>query len=117
MRANEQKYPGRSPHRAAIRQSEGLARHPPPMYVIELSLRLSPMPVAVQRRELEAAQALYGEVRQALEQGQPRVLELTCEKEEHKRVSLLSSEIVAVQIYEKSATGTGARRPGFAVVS
>ena len=78
------------------------------MYVIELSLRLSPMPVAVQRRELDAAQALYGEVRQALEQGQPRVLELTCEKEEHKRVSLLSSEIVAVQIYEKSATGTGA---------
>ena len=87
------------------------------MYVIELSLRLSPMPVAVQRRELEAAQALYGEVRQALEHGQPRVLELTCEKEEHKRISLLSSEIVAVQIYEKSATGTGARRPGFAVVS
>jgi hypothetical protein len=87
------------------------------MYVIELSLRLSPMPVEVQRRELEAAQALYGEVRQALEQGQPRVLELTCEKEEHKRVSLLSSEIVAVQIYEKSAAGTGARRPGFAVAS
>jgi len=87
------------------------------MYVIELSLRLSPMPVAVQRRELEAAQALYQDVRRALEQSQPRVLELSCEKEEHKRVSLLSSEIVAVQIYEKSATGTGARRPGFAVVS
>ena len=87
------------------------------MYVVELSLRLTPMPIAVQRRELESAQALYGEIRQALEHGQPRVLELSCEKEENKRVSLLSSEIVAVQIYEKSATGTGARRPGFAVVS
>ena len=87
------------------------------MYVIELSLRLSPMPVAVQRKELADAHALYGEVRQALEQGQPKVLELTCEKDEHKRVSLLSSEIVAVQTYEKSAAGGGGRRPGFAVTS
>jgi hypothetical protein len=87
------------------------------MYVIELSLRLSPMPIAVQRKELEGAQALYGEVRRALEQGEPRVLELTCEKDEDKRVSLLSSEIVAVQTYEKTSTGAGGRRPGFAVAT
>ena len=86
------------------------------MFVIELSLRLSPMPIAVQRKEVDAAHALYNEVRQALEQGQPRVLELTCEKDEHKRVSLLSSEIVGVQTYEKSSSGGGGgRRPGFAV--
>jgi hypothetical protein len=83
------------------------------MYVLELSLRLSPMPIAVQRKELADAQALYGEVRHALESGHPKVLELSCEKEEHKRISLLSSEIVAVQIYEKIAGGGGARRPGF----
>jgi hypothetical protein len=83
------------------------------MYVVELSLRLSPMPVAVQRKELSAAQALYGEVRQALENGSPRVLELSCEKEEEKRISLLSTEIVAVQLYEKSAMGGGGKRPGF----
>jgi len=87
------------------------------MYVIELSLRLTPMPIAVQRKEPEAALALYGEVRQALEQGQPRLLDLTCEKDEHKRVSLLSSEIVAVQTYEKTSSGGGGRRPGFAVDS
>jgi hypothetical protein len=83
------------------------------MYVVELSLRLSPMPVAVQRKEVEDAHALYGEVRQALESGQPRVLDLTCEKDPKKRVSLLSSEILAVQTYEKSAIGGGGRRPGF----
>ncbi|QPN60336.1 hypothetical protein H8F24_02445 [Synechococcus sp. CBW1002] len=83
------------------------------MYVVELSLKLSPMPVAVQRKELEAAQALYAEVKQTLESGQPRLLELHCEKEEDKRISLLSSELVAVQMYEKSATGGGSRRPGF----
>jgi hypothetical protein len=85
------------------------------MFVIELSLRLSPMPVAVQRKELDAAHGLYREICQALESGHPRVLELTCEKDEDKRVSLLSSEIVAVQTYEKSAAGGGSRRPGFAL--
>ena len=83
------------------------------MYVVELSLKLSPMPVAVQRKEPSDAEALYGQVRQAMESGQPRLLELTCEKEESKKVSLLSSEIVAVQTYEKSAMGGGSKRPGF----
>ena len=90
---------------------------PFPMFVVELSLRLSPMPIAVQRKEKEAAQALYGEIRQALESGEPRVLELHCEKDEHKRISLLSSEIMAVQTYEKTAGGSGGRRPGFSLES
>jgi phage-related protein len=85
------------------------------MYVVELSLRLSPMPVAVQRKDLDAARSLYREVRQALESGQPKLLELTCEKDEHKSVTLLSSEVVAVQIYEKSAVGGGGKRPGFSL--
>lgn len=83
------------------------------MYVVELSLKLSPMPVAVQRKELADAQALYASVRQALEGLGPRVLELSCEKEADKKVSLLASELVAVQIYEKSAAGSGGKRPGF----
>jgi hypothetical protein len=87
------------------------------MYVVELSLRLSPMPVAVQRKELDGARSLYAQVRQALESGQPKLLELSCEKDEHKSITLLSSEVVAVQMYEKSAVGGGAKRPGFSVDS
>jgi hypothetical protein len=83
------------------------------MYVVELSLKLSPMPVAVQRKELADAQAVYASVRQALEGQGPRVLELSCEKEPDKKVSLLANELVAVQIYEKSAMGSGGKRPGF----
>lgn len=83
------------------------------MYVVELSLKLSPMPVAVQRKDLADAQAVYASVRQALEGQGPRVLELSCEKEPDKKVSLLASELVAVQIYEKSAAGSGGKRPGF----
>jgi hypothetical protein len=85
------------------------------MYVIELSLRLSPMPVAVQRKELDAARSLYGEVRQAIESGHPKLLELSCEKDEQKRISLLSAEILAVQMFEKSSTAGGGKRPGFSL--
>ncbi len=83
------------------------------MYVVELSLKLSPMPVAVQRKELADAESLYGQVRGCMESGAPRLLELSCEKDEHKRVTVLSSEIVAVQLYEKSTMGSGGKRPGF----
>ena len=71
------------------------------------------MPVAVQRKEQRAAQDLYNQIKQAMESGQPRLLELTCEKEESKRISLLTSEVVAVQTYEKSSLGGGSKRPGF----
>ena len=71
------------------------------------------MPVAVQRKEQSAAQDLYNQIKQAMESGQPRLLELHCEKEESKRISLLTSEVVAVQIYEKSSLGGGSKRPGF----
>jgi len=94
-----------------------LVAPPIPMYVIELSLKLSPMPVAVQRKELADAQALYATVKTALECGGPKLLELTCEKEEDKQISLLTSEVVAVQIYEKSAMGAGSKRPGFSFES
>ena len=83
------------------------------MYVIELALRMSPVPVSVQRKEAEAAEALYQQIRQVLESGQPRLLELTCEKVEGKKVTLLISEVLAVQLYEKTAATGGSKRPGF----
>ena len=83
------------------------------MFVVELSLKLSPMPLAVQRKELADAEALYGQIKGTMESGSPRLLELSCEKEEGKRITVLSSEIVAVQLFEKSAMGGGSKRPGF----
>lgn len=97
---------------ASIREDGG-SDQDAPVYVIELALRMSPMPVSVQRKESEAAEALYQQVRTALEQGQPRLLELTCEKVEGKRLSVLTSDLLAVQIYEKTAATGGTKRPGF----
>ena len=85
------------------------------MYVIELSLRMSPVPVSVQRKEHGDAEALYQQIRQSIEQGQPRLMELTCEKVEGKKATLLISEVLAVQLYEKASAAGGSKRPGFSL--
>ena len=87
------------------------------VYVVELALRMSPMPISVQRKESGDAESVYQQVRQTLEQGQPRLLELTCEKVEGKRLSVLTSDVLAVQIYEKTAASGGSKRPGFSLDS
>ncbi len=87
------------------------------MYVIELALKFSPLSLSVQRKELTDAKNLYKQVRQAIERGQPRVLELSCEKVEDKKVAVLVAELLAVQIYEKTASSGGTKRPGFSFES
>ncbi len=84
------------------------------MYCIELTIKLSPMPLVVQRKEHGDAQRLYSEVVDAIKKGNQRLLELTCEKVEDKKITVLVSEITAVQIYEKTSTGTS-KRPGFSL--
>ena len=83
------------------------------MYIIELSLKFSPLPLSVERKGLTDANFLYNKIRQCMEKGQPRLLELTCEKVEDKKMTVLVQEILAVQIYEKTAATGGSKRPGF----
>ena len=84
------------------------------MYSIELTIKLSPLPLIVQRKVHGDAQRLYCEVKDAIKKGNQRFLELTCEKVEDKKITVLVSEITAVQIYEKTSTGTS-KRPGFSL--
>ena len=83
------------------------------MYVIELALKLSPFPLSVQRKELANAESLYSLIRESIEKAEPKMLELTCEQVDEKKLTVLVSEIQAVQIYEKTAMGAGSKRPGF----
>jgi len=82
------------------------------VYCIELAIKLSPMPLLVQRKEHQDAQRLYSEVIDSIQNGNQRLLELTCEKVEDKKITVLVSEIIAVQIYEKTSSNTS-KRPGF----
>ena len=83
------------------------------LYVIEIALKFSPLPLLVQRKNLRDAELLYRDVRKCMERDQPKLLELTCEKVEGKKLTVLVQEILAVQIYEKTAATGGSKRPGF----
>ena len=85
------------------------------MYCIELTIKLSPMPLIVQRKELGDAQKLYSEVIDSIQKDNQRLIELTCEKVEDKRITVLVSEIIAVQIYEKTSSSGSSKRPGFSI--
>lgn len=81
------------------------------MHTLELNLKHSPLPLMVQKETLEAAQADYQKVLEALKGGNTVVLELTCDQVTDKHISLLVSEIAAVQLYEKSGTTSASGRP------
>tara|TARA_B100000700_G_C14224086_1_gene480617 strand:+ start:86 stop:343 length:258 start_codon:yes stop_codon:yes gene_type:complete len=85
------------------------------VYSIELAVKLSPLPLIVQRKEHRDAQRLYSEVIDSIKKGNQRLLELTCEKVEDKKVTVVVSEIVAVQIYEKTSSSGSSKRPGFSL--
>lgn len=72
------------------------------MYTVEITLKNNPIALSVQRKEQENAEALYREIASAIADGHPKILELTCEKQEGKKVSVLVGEISAVQVSEKS---------------
>ena len=84
------------------------------MYCIELAIKLSPFPLVVQRKNHEDAKRLYDEITQIIQKNNERLLEITCEKVEDKRITVLVTEITAVQIYEKTSSSTS-KRPGFSL--
>jgi hypothetical protein len=72
------------------------------------------MPLVEQRKEHGDAKRLYSEVVDSIKNGTQRLLELSCDKVEDKRITVLVSEITAVQIYEKTSSSTS-KRPGFSL--
>ncbi|MGF1460791.1 MAG: hypothetical protein ACFBSG_17405 [Leptolyngbyaceae cyanobacterium] len=81
------------------------------MHTLEINLKHSPLPIMFQKETLEAAQADYQKVADALKSGDTPLLELTCDQVTDKHISLLVSEIAAVQMYEKSGTTSASGRP------
>ena len=82
------------------------------MFSIDLTLKYSPIPLSVQRKESDAAQTLYQEILTALKADSPQLIELTCDKDPEKQIAVMSDQIVAVIVSQKDGTSTG-RAPGF----
>jgi hypothetical protein len=88
------------------------------MYIVELSLKHTALPMSVQKKTLEAANEAYATVLNALKTGQPVVLEMACDKQEGKKLSVLVSELAAVQVYEKSGgVSSSGKAAGFFAVA
>lgn len=88
------------------------------MIVIDVTLKHSPVTLSVQRKTTEDATALYQQILEAIRSGNSGLVELTCEQQVGKTISVLTSEIAAVQMSEKSGTATASGRPpGFFAMS
>lgn len=87
------------------------------MYSIDITLKLSPIPISVQRKEAEAAEALYQTILNAMKSPTPELLELTCEKQTDKKVALFSDQITAVIVSQKSGAASAGRVPGFVTLA
>ncbi|MCU0525890.1 MAG: hypothetical protein MUF72_13795 [Elainella sp. Prado103] len=81
------------------------------MYVIDVTLKNSPITLSVQRKAEEDAKGLYQQLLEALRTGNPTTLELTCEQQAGKIVAVLVNEIAAIQMAEKTGTATASGRP------
>ncbi len=75
------------------------------MYTIELTLKNNPIALSVQRKDQAGAEQLYAQIVAAMTNPTAQVLQLTCDKQEGKKLAVLSSEISAVQIAEKTTAG------------
>ena len=83
------------------------------MFTIDIVLQDIPLPVSIQRKESEAAESLYQEILQAMRSGSSDIIELTCDKDEDKKVAVKSNLICAVSVNKKSGGMAEGRVPGF----
>ena len=88
------------------------------MFTLELSLRYSPFPLSIQKKEHDEVVRAFEQIKNAMRDNADSILiDLKCDKMDSKSIAVLSREIIAVQIYEKSAIAGGSKRPGFSLDS
>ena len=87
------------------------------MYSLEISLRYSPFPLSIQKKEFDDAKRIFDEIKNHMNESleTSNLIELTCEKVQDKLIAVRTQEIISVQMYEKSSVAGGAKRPGFSL--
>lgn len=83
------------------------------MFTIDIVLQDIPLPIQVQRKEAEAAEGLYNEIKSAMQSGSAELIELTCDKDKEKKVAVKGNLICAISINKKSGGMAEGRVPGF----
>ena len=83
------------------------------MFTIDVVLQDIPLPISVQRKEEEAAKAVYEQIMGAMRSGSSDLIELTCDKEEDKKVAFKGHMVCAISMNKKSGGMAEGRVPGF----
>ena len=83
------------------------------MFTIDIVLQDIPLPISVQRKESEAANSLYQQIVEAMRSGSGDLIELTCDKDEDKKVAVKGNLICAISLNKKSGGMAEGRVPGF----
>lgn len=83
------------------------------MFTIDLMIKYSPIPISVQKNEESDAQALYEKILKAMTADNAEVIELTCDKQEDKKIAVIGNQINSVILSEKSGTAAAGKAPGF----
>lgn len=87
------------------------------MFTIDIIVKYTPVPLSVQRKSAEDAEAIYQQIVESIRSGNPQILELTCEKIPEKKIAVAISEVSGVQISQKSGAAATGRPPGFVSVA
>lgn len=83
------------------------------MFTIDIVLQDIPLPISVQRKESEAAEGLYQEITQIMRSGSSDLVELTCDKDEDKKVAVKGNLICGISLNKRSGGMAEGRVPGF----
>ncbi|HEY9905179.1 MAG TPA: hypothetical protein V6D43_22590 [Candidatus Sericytochromatia bacterium] len=83
------------------------------MFSIDLTLKNTPVPLSVQRKSAEEAEATYQQILKAMQSDSAQLVELSCDHQADKKIGVLSNQIGAVMISQKSGAAGAGRTPGF----
>ena len=85
------------------------------MYSLELSLRYSPFPVSIQKKDYEDVMKIFNEIKYCMNdiENSTKLIELKCEKVKDKMVVVRAQEVISVQIYEKSSAAGRCKKTWF----
>ncbi len=83
------------------------------MYVIEILIKQTAMPMSVQRKTVEEATTVYEQVLAAMKSSDLNLLELSCDRQPEKKIAVITDSIIAAQMYEKSGAAASGKTPGF----
>ena len=87
------------------------------MYCLELSLRYSPFPLSIQKKEFDDVKRVYEEIKNSMNDNTETsdLIQLSCDKVQDKLIAVRPREIISVQMYEKSSVAGGSKKPGFSL--